>query len=354
MSELPAEGLTWRVKELSGFDGLALNRESVPAPLGDRDCLVKIEAASLNFRDLMIPKGLYPFPMKSGVVPGSDGAGTVIAIGSRVSCFKPGDNVCTILNQGHHHGSLTPAIMQTSLGGSLDGTFRQYGVFPESGLVRMPPSLSFHEASALPCAGVTAWNALYGLPGRALKQGDTVLTLGTGGVSLFAVQFAVAAGATVISTTSSSAKDEKLKGLGAHHVINYRDDVRWGETAKRLTEDQHGVDFVVEVGGATTLKQSMAAIKIDGIVAIVGAIGGQGTGGESEPGLLNAWYNTCIVRGLAVGSRTQFEEMNRAIAVSGLRPVIDERVFRLEDLKEAYQHLWDQKNFGKVIVHCSP
>lgn len=370
MSDSPTTNRTWRVQELSGFDGLKLESEPVPRNTGDHDCVVKLEAASLNFRDLMIPKarplnshplfnlpfsrllqGLYPFPMQQGVVPGSDGAGTITAIGSRVSRFKKGDRVCTILNQGHLAGSLTPATMETSLGGSLDGTFREYGIFEESGLVSMPPSLSFREASTLPCAGVTAWNALYGLPGRPLRAGDTVLTLGTGGVSIFAIQFAVAAGATVISTTSNISKCQKLKGLGAHHVLNYRDDPTWGETAKGLTPEGHGVDFVVEVGGAATLKQSLAAVKIDGAISIVGAIGGSEKG-ETEPGLLHAWYNTCLVRGVAVGSRAQFEDMNRAITVNALKPVVDERVFRMEDLRDGYQYLWDQKHFGKVVIDC--
>lgn len=287
--------------------------------------------------------------MKHGVVPGSDGAGTVIEVGSRVSRFKPGDKVCTTVQQAHISGSLTPHMMQTGLGGSLDGTLRQRGIFEESGLVHIPPNLSFREASTLPCAAVTAWNALYGLTGRPLKAGDTVLTLGTGGVSLFVLQFAVAAGATVISTTSSAEKAESLKKLGAHHVINYRDDMSWGETAKKFTSGGEGVDFIIEVGGAATLKQSLAAIKIDGIIATVGAIGGSE---GQEPGMLNAWYNTCLVRGIAVGSRAQFEEMNRAIAANGIKPVVDDRVFELEEVIQAYQYMWEQKNFGKVVVEC--
>jgi NADPH:quinone reductase-like Zn-dependent oxidoreductase len=296
-------------------------------------------------------QGTYPFPLEKGVVPGSDGAGVVIAIGERVTRFKEGDKVCTTLNQGHLAGSLNPQILQTSLGGSLDGTLRQYGVFEESGLVHMPKTLSFNEASTLPCAAVTAWNVLYGLQGRPLKPGDTVLTQGTGGVSTFALQFAVAAGATVIATTSSAEKEKKLRSLGAHHVINYKTDTKWGETAKKLTPGGEGVDFVVEVGGATTLKQSIAAIRIDGIITIVGAIGGQ-PGGQQEPGLLEAWYSTCTVRGVAVGSRAQFEEMNRAIEANGLKPVLDEKVFKLEQLKDACQRMWDQKNSGKVVIKC--
>jgi NADPH:quinone reductase-like Zn-dependent oxidoreductase len=289
--------------------------------------------------------------MKSGVVPGSDGAGTVIAIGRCVTRFKKGDNVCTTLNQGHIGGSLTPVTFQTSLGGSLDGTLRQYGVFPESGLVLMPETLTFREASTLPCAAVTAWNILYGLPGKSLKPGDTVLTLGTGGVSLFAVQLAIAAGAMVISTTSSAEKAARLKALGARHVINYREDNQWGETAKSLTPRCEGVDFVVEIGGATTLSQSMAAIKIDGLVAIAGSIG-SAIDAAGDPGLLSAWANTCLVRGIAVGSRAQFEEMNQAFVTNGIKPLVENTVFKLDQLKEACQYMWDQKNFGKVVVDC--
>jgi NADPH:quinone reductase-like Zn-dependent oxidoreductase len=212
--------------------------------------------------------------MAQNVVPGSDGAGVVIETGQRVTRFKLGDRVCTTLNQSHLAGSLTSSALQTSLGGSYDGTLRQYGVFHEDGLIHMPTNLDFKEASTLPCAGVTAWNCLYGLPGMALKAGDTVLTLGTGGVSTFGLQFAVAAGAVVISTTSSDTKAEELRKLGATHVINYRQDRDWGKTAKSLTLDGEGVDFVIEVGGTTTLQQSLAAIKIGGIIAVAGAIGG--------------------------------------------------------------------------------
>lgn len=290
--------------------------------------------------------------MKSGVVPGSDGAGTVVAIGKHVSRLKVGDRVCTTLNQGHLFGSLDARSLQTSLGGSLDGTFRQYGIFPEHGLVHMPRSLSFLEASALPCAGVTAWNALYGLTGRALRPGQTVLTLGTGGVSLFAVQFAIAAGATVIATTSSPEKEKMLKDLGVQQVINYRQNPQWGDMAKKLTTDGAGVDFVVEVGGATTLAQSLAAVRIDGVIAVAGVIGGNSET-VKEPGLLSAWYSTCTVRGLAVGSRAQFEEMNRAIEASGIKPVIDRKIFALDELREAYQYLLRQKHVGKVVVKCT-
>ncbi|KAI9688695.1 MAG: hypothetical protein M1822_001052 [Bathelium mastoideum] len=351
MSGSHVSGKTWRVVEHNGFEGLKLEDDVLEEHIGDYDCLVKIEAASLNFRDLMVAQGTYPFPMKPGVVPGSDGAGTIIAVGERVTRFKEGDNVCTTLNQGHLAGSMTPQIAQTGLGGSLDGTLRQYGIFNEAGLVLMPDTLSFHEASTLPCAAVTAWNIFYGLPGKPLRPGDTVLTLGTGGVSLFAVQLAAAAGASVISTTSSAEKGSKLKALGATHVINYREDKTWGETAKSLTPGEEGVDFIVEIGGATTLTQSVAAIKIDGLIAIAGSIGSD-IAAAGDPGMLSAWAHTCLVRGIAVGSRAQFEDMNRAFMANGIKPRVDAKIFKLEQLKEAYQYMSDQKNFGKVVVDC--
>lgn len=180
----------------------------------------------------------------------------------------------TLFSQGHQAGSLTPATVATGLGGVLDGTLREYGSFEETGLVHMPSNLDFLEASTLSCAALTAWNALYGLESRALKPGETVLTQGTGGVSIFALQFAKAAGATVIATTSSSKKAEVLKKLGADHVINYKETPNWGEQAKSLTPGQLGINHVVEVGGPTTMAQSVKAIKIDGVISIIGFIGG--------------------------------------------------------------------------------
>lgn len=184
------------------------------------------------------------------MVPGSDGAGTVVAVGEKVDRFKMGDRVYTITHTGYLSGWLDDQAAKTSLGGSLDGTFRQYGVFSEQGLVSIPDGLTFRDAAALPAAGITAWNALYGLPGLALKAGDTVLTQGTGGVSVFAAQFALAAGATVIATTSSAEKAAYLKKLGVQHVINYREQSNWGEIAKDLSRGKQGVDSIIEVGGA--------------------------------------------------------------------------------------------------------
>jgi NADPH:quinone reductase-like Zn-dependent oxidoreductase len=193
-----------------------------------------------------------------------------------------------------------------------------------------------------------------GLPGRPLKRRDYVLTLGSGGVSLFALQIAVAAGATVVSTTSSRAKADRLKALGAHHVINYRDDPKWGDTARQLTPEGAGFDFVIEVGGANTLKQSVAATKMEGILAVVGIVGGVQTGGDARevPSLLQAWLSCITVRGIAVGSRAQLEDLIGFVESSGLKPVVEDRVFGLSEVKEAYEFLSEQRNFGKVVVDC--
>lgn len=275
---------------------------------------------------------MYPFAQKDGVVPASDGAGTVEAVGKHVHRFNKGDKVLTLFNQAHTAGSLDAYSVTTGVGGTVDGALRQYGSYDEAGLVHMPSNLNFLEGATLTCAGLTAWNALYGL--KKLMPGDWVLTQGTGGVSIFAVQFAKATGAKVIATTSSQTKSEKLKSYGADHVINYKEDTNWGETAKKLTGGS-GVQHVVEVGGPNTMKQSLKAIAIDGVISIIGFLGGMK--GEEQPSFVECLSNICTVRGVLVGSRLQFEEMNRAVEANNIKPVVDEKVFKLEEVREAYQ-----------------
>ena len=271
--------------------------------------------------------------------------------------FKKGDKVVTLFNQLHLGGDLLPEIKASGLGGALDGTLRQYGAFNENGLVHMPETLDFKQASTLCCAGLTAWNGLYGLLSRALKPGDTVLTQGTGGVSIFTlqvrtaiisilfgfyytifikVQFAKAAGARVIATTSSSEKGEILKSLGADHVINYKEDPNWGETAKSLTPGGLGVEHIIEVGGPVTMAQSLKAIRLEGVITIIGFLAGNA---KEQPSFLECLNTGATVRGALVGSRLQFEDMNRAIDAMGIKPVVDKKEFELEDLKEAYQYM---------------
>jgi NADPH:quinone reductase-like Zn-dependent oxidoreductase len=299
---------------------------------------------SLNFRDILIAKGTFPFAVTNGVIPTSDGAGTVVAIGSKVSLFEVGDKVATLFSQGHLAGSLTPTTIAAGLGGARDGALREYGAFNEHGLVKTPSNLTALEASTLPCAALTAWNALYGL--RPLRPGQTVLTQGTGGVSIFALQFAKAAGAKVVATTSSDDKADILKKLGADVVINYKNNPNWGTTAKRYTTD--GFDFIIEVGGPSTMRQSLNAIKIDGIISVIGFLGGASA--EEQPSTLEALSTVSTIRGVFVGSRQQFEDMNQAIKVANIKPVIDETIFSFDQVKEAYQFLSDQKHFGKLCV----
>ena len=280
-------------------------------------------------------------------MPASDGAGTVEAVGKQVSKFQKGDKVQTLFNQGHLAGAIDDQAMASGVGGSVDGGLRQYGAYNELGLVHMPSNLNFLEGSTLTCAAVTAWNALYGIKDRGLMPGDWILTQGTGGVSIFAVQFAKAAGARVIATTSSADKAEKLKKLGADHIINYKEDPNWGETAKKHTGGL-GVQHVLEVGGPTSMTQSLNAIAIEGVITIIGFLGGGKA--EEEPSFIQCLMHHCIVRGILVGSRQQFEAMNRAIEANNIKPVVDEKVFKLEETREAYQYMWDQKHFGKLCI----
>lgn len=325
------------------FSGLEYG--DVPLPkVGENDVLVKIHAVSLNYRDLIIPKGMYPFPANVPIAACSDGAGEVIEVGSRVTKFKKGDKVCTLFNQAHQFGPADPAAMQSGLGGVLDGTLREYGTFAESGLVKAPRNLNGLQASTLTCAALTSWNALYGL--KPLKPGQTVLVQGTGGVSIFALQFAKAAGAKVIATTSSADKVEELKKLGADYVLNYKEDANWGETARKYTKDGTGVDNIIEVGGENTLEQSLKAIKLEGTISIIGFLGGV----KPKVSALDALNNLCTFRGVYVGSREMMEEMVNAIEVNSIQPVIDKKVFELDQAKEAYEYMWDKNHFGKVVI----
>ncbi|KAH8655461.1 hypothetical protein BX600DRAFT_69103 [Xylariales sp. PMI_506] len=337
----------WKVvRPDRGFDGLVFEEVSLPR-LGENEVLLKIHAASLNYRDVAIPQGKYPSRTKFPIVGGSDGAGVVEEVGSKVTLWKAGDKVMTLFRQKYYSGDITPEAIQTSLGSVLDGVFRQYAIFDEQGLVRQPKNLSHEESSALPCAAATSWNALYGL--KPLKPGQTVLVQGTGGVSIFALQFAKAAGATVIATTSSNAKIETLKKLGADHVINYKDDPSWGKTAKRLSPGGEGVDHVIEVGGAATMGQSFDAVKLEGIISIIGFL----SGAKPEVNILDCLTRVFTVRGIVVGSKAMMEDMVEAIEGSDIHPVLDKRVSKLEQTREAYEYLWNGSHFGKVVVQIA-
>ncbi|KAB8217995.1 hypothetical protein BDV33DRAFT_205776 [Aspergillus novoparasiticus] len=307
------------------LDSLVLQEASI-LKLGDKYVLLRFHAASLNYRDLLIVKGQYPFPVKDSVVLLGDGA-------------------------GHLAGSLGAKSTKTGLGSGLDGTLRPYGAFDEERLVKLPENLSFIEGATLPCAALTAWSALYEPQGKAVAQGDIFLTQGTGGVSLFALQFAKASGAKVIATTSSKEKADLLKQLGADEVINYKECPEWGEVVRDLTPNSEGVTHIVEVAGPATMKESLKAIKIDGVISMVGFIAGSPA--DDQPSLIDTLFRMCTVRGVGVGSRLQFEEMNRAIEAN-IHPVVDTCIFKFGEVREAYQYLSDQKHVGKVALKSKP
>lgn len=283
----------------------------------------------------MLAKGQYPVAPKADLIPASDGAGVVEAVGKSVTRFRKGDRVATTIFACHIAGLLDRNVRREGLGGTSDGTLRQYGVFNEHGLILMPSNLSFLEGATLTCAAITAWNSLFGLADRRLSPGDWILTQGTGGVSLFALQFAKSVGAKVIATTSSEAKAQRLREFGADHVINYVENENWGSEASKVAGSR-GIRHVIELGGSKSLQQSVAAVGTEGVVSIIGALGGLDDAQENST-MLGVLLSACILRGIVAGTRMQFEEMNRAIEAYDIKPVIDSKVFALEELKEAYE-----------------
>ena len=326
--------------ERFGIDELAFNEIDRPTPIAG-EVLVRMRASSLNYRDLMMVEGTYNSRLKLPLVPFSDGAGEVVEVGEGVSRWKVGDRVCPIFMQGWVDGELDYSKSKSTLGGDLDGCLREYAAFNEAGLVRIPDHLSFEEAACLPCAGVTAWNAL--MVSGGLQKGDTVLCQGTGGVSLFALQFAKAVGAEVTITSSSNDKLERAKGLGAHHVINYREREDWDTVALELT-NKRGVDHVVEIGGPGTLQRSMRAVKISGHIAVIGVVAGKG-----EFTNVPIFMKALKLIGVFVGSRVMFEDMNRFVTDKSIRPVVDS-TFEFDQVRDALELMKSGGHFGKIIV----
>ena len=326
--------------ERFGIDELAFNEIDRPTPIAG-EVLVRMRASSLNYRDLMMVEGTYNSRLKLPLVPFSDGAGEVVEVGEGVSRWKVGDRVCPIFMQGWVDGELDYSKSKSTLGGDLDGCLREYAAFNEAGLVRIPDHLSFEEAACLPCAGVTAWNAL--MVSGGLQKGDTVLCQGTGGVSLFALQFAKAAGAEVTITSSSNDKLERAKGLGAHHVINYREREDWDTVALELT-NKRGVDHVVEIGGPGTLQRSMRAVKTGGHIAVIGVVAGKG-----EFTNVPIFMKALKLIGVFVGSRVMFEDMNRFVTDKSIRPVVDS-TFEFDQVRDALELMKSGGHFGKIIV----
>jgi NADPH:quinone reductase-like Zn-dependent oxidoreductase len=290
----------------------------------------------------MFAKGLYNPKAKLPAVPFSDGAGEVVTVGENVTRWKPGDRVCPIFMQGWLEGEVSAEKRRTALGaGELDGVLREVGAFDEDGLVRIPEHLSFEEAATLPCAGVTAWNAL--IPIGKVKAGDTVLTLGTGGVSIFALQFAKLHGARVIVTSSSDEKLARARRLGADETINYKTKPEWDKEVLRLTNGA-GADQVIELGGAGTVAKSVNSVRIGGCVAMIGVLA---SGGGFNP--VSLLMKGVRMQGVFVGSRQIFEDMNRAIGVNSLKPVID-KTFPFVRAREALEYMESGAHFGKIVI----
>ena len=331
------------IEQEFGIDELKLVECAIPQP-GPGEVLVKMRAASLNYRDLLMVSGSYARNLPLPLVPLSDGAGEVTAVGPGVQRWKDGDRVIGCFFQCWPAGKITAEVPKTALGGAVNGVLAEYALFREGGLVSLPEPLSFNEGATLPCAGVTAWNCLYK---AGLSSGDTVLTMGTGGVSIFALQFATVAGARVIATTGSVAKETFLRELGASEVINYKAVPDWEKQVLKLTGGK-GVDIVIEVGGAGTLTQSVKACKMGGNISLIGVLTGQR--GEMNP--LPAVMKAVSIHGVYVGSQEMFEDMNRTISLHKIKPVIDQ-VFPFSEAREALHYLASGAHTGKVVIAIS-
>ncbi|HZF27429.1 MAG TPA: NAD(P)-dependent alcohol dehydrogenase [Steroidobacteraceae bacterium] len=320
---------------------LVQQQAAVPKP-GTREVLVHVRATALNRRDLYVLAGQYGPGDLTGKVPLSDGAGEVAAIGAQVSRVKVGDRVAAIFFQRWLAGKPDAASVGSALGGAIDGMLSEYVVLNEDGLVRIPDHLSFEEAATLPCAGVTAWNGLF--TRGNLQPGDYVLLEGTGGVSIFGLQFAVAAGAKPIITSSSDAKLEHAKKLGAWQTINYKSTADWDQAVMKLTEG-HGADQVLEVGGEQTIPKALGSTASGGHIALIGGL--SGWNGQLPAGLLA--IRSIRTSGIYVGSRADFEAMNAFIAEHQLKPVIDKE-FKFADAPAAFAYMDSATLFGKVVI----
>jgi NADPH:quinone reductase-like Zn-dependent oxidoreductase len=322
-----------------GLEALAVVEREIVRPRGT-EVLVKVHASSLNFHDYAVVVGTIP--TSSDRIPMSDAAGEVIEVGDEVTEFKVGDRVISTFFPDWPDGEATPANTQAVPGDTIDGFAVEYATALWSAFTRAPAGYTHTEAATLPCAALTAWRALF-VDGQ-LRPGEIVLTQGTGGVSLFALQFAKAAGATVIATSSSDEKLARLRQLGADHLINYRAQEKWGAAAKALTGGR-GVDHVIETGGAGTFPQSMAACRMGGHISVIGVL--TGVSGVVTTAMI--MRKQLRVVGLAVGSRRQQLDMLRALEVNRIRPVIDS-VFALERLGEAFRRQESGQQFGKIVI----
>jgi NADPH:quinone reductase-like Zn-dependent oxidoreductase len=323
-----------------GLEGLRIVDRPEPE-IGVNQVLVRMHAWSLNYRDLMTVTGRYNPRLKLPQIPLSDGAGEIAAVGAGVKSLKPGDRVANTFFERWVSGVATDETAKTALGAGRDGVLAEYVVLHEDGVIPVPEHLTYAEAATLPCAALTAWNAL--VSEGKVKAGDVVLTLGTGGVSMFALQFALLHGAQVVITSGSDEKLAKARQLGASHTINYKQTPDWGKSVRMLTGGR-GVDLVVELGGTGTFNQSVAALRRGGQMSLIGVLA---QGGETN--IVPILMNGIRVQGIFVGSREMFSAMNAAIALHRLHPVIH-RTFGFDDVPEAFRLMESGKHFGKICI----
>lgn len=328
----------WQISSF-GVDSLEFAERPTPEP-GPGEVLVKVRAVSFNFRDLLMVKGLYNPKMRLPRIPCSDGAGEVVAVGEGVTAWKPKDRVAGIFMQNWLDGPLTPAKGKGALGGDVDGMLAERVVLKATGLVALPEHLSFEEAATLPCAAVTAWNAL---AAGGLKPGATVLIQGTGGVSIFALQLARLRGARVLGISGSHEKLQRAYSLGLDAGLNYRDHPEWDQWVLDETGGE-GVDLVVEVGGQGTIARSLRAIRIGGVIAQVGVLS-SGSDPLPVPFIL---HKQAHIQGIYVGSRKDFEDLNKAISLAVLRPVGEN--FNWSQAREALTRMEEASHFGKLVL----
>jgi len=331
------------VSEPWGFDQLKVVDVPDPKP-GPGEVLVRMRAVSLNYRDLLMVGGIYGRApsMAGAITPFSDGCGMVEAIGPGVTRFAVGDRVATLFFQGWISGPPTLEKLSTSLGYPIPGAGRELGVFSQEGLSKVPDFLTDQQVATLPCAALTAWRGLF--EDARLKPGDTVVLQGTGGVSIFGLQFAHAAGLRTLITSSSDEKLQRAKALGADHLVNYRQEEEWSKPVRAATGGV-GADLILEVGGGGTIEQSMRAVKIGGHIAIIGVVAGAGNP-FNPAGLIG---NSAKMQGLSVGSREAFEAMCRAIDQHRIQPVVD-KVFPWTEARAAFQGMQGGEHFGKIVL----
>jgi len=326
-----------QIKEGEGLEKIKLVETETPEPSAG-EVRVRWHATSLNYHDYMVAKGLLPVP--DGRVPMSDGAGEIDAIGAGVSCWKKGDKVMSLFFPRWQHGAPTVATTRYISGETIDGYATEYSVLPADAVTSMPEDYSYVAAATLPCAGLTAWRALV-VEGQ-IKSGDSVLIEGTGGMCIFALQFARMAGAEVYATTGSNEKIDRLKAMGATEVINYKEDPKWGKTLFKKTG---GFDHVIDVGGNATMRQSIEAAKLYGKIYSIGILGGP----KGEILFPKLFFKHLSIIGLAVGSAAMQEEMVKAVNANKFQPILDKQ-FALEEIGDAFRYQEEGKHFGKIVI----